>query len=125
MRVVLIALLVCSCSGYGWFEVQRVESDRKADVSTCLESIGWDIETATERRVETEWHRIRLRTSPLHVNEVQMRIVANQQRGTVVGLCTQRAMRADGANEPWRFLPCTDSRALGMIDEALSACGAP
>jgi hypothetical protein len=123
MRVFLIAALLLSCSNGNYFEVRKASTNPRRDLAMCLSGLGWRIDKATNRFVETEWHRFRLKQSPLHVREVQVRISANLARGTISGLCTQRTMRADGAGEIWHFRPCTDARALRMIDNATRICG--
>lgn len=123
MRILLIVILLLSCSGGSYFEVRRAHTNPRRDLSMCLEELGWRIDKATNRFVVTEWHRLRLKHSALLVTEVQIRISANLRRGTIVGLCTQRTMRADGADEVWHFRPCTDARALRMIDNATRICG--
>ncbi len=123
MRVLLILLALCSCVGQSYFEVQRAGVSRTQDVALCLADLHWDVEFSNNRRASTSWHRLRLRHSPLYVTEVQMRIVANLREESIRGLCTQRTIRADGFDEKWRFKPCTDRRALRMIDEAIRACG--
>ena len=123
MRVLLIAAFLLSCSGGNYFEVRRANTDPRRDLAMCLGGLGWRIDKATNRFVETEWHRLRLPQGPLRVREVQIRLSANLARGTIAGLCTQRTMRADGVDEVWHFRPCTDARALRMIDNATRICG--
>jgi len=118
MRVLLILALCFSCGGKR-FELDRAEVDQHVDIALALADYGWEIEESNSRRVSTEWHRLRLPSGPSHVVEVQMRIIANLERGTVVALCTQRRMRRDGRGEIWWFRGCKDERALKIVDAAM------
>lgn len=122
MRTLLIAFMLLSC-GQGRFELEQVPVDQRVNVSVALSNIGWDIESSSDRRVATQWRRLRLYHSPSYVTEVQIRIVANLKRGTVIALCTQRTIRKDGVGEKWWFRPCSDPRALKIVDLTMRAVG--
>lgn len=121
MRILLIALSLASCSDFSRYQVGEGEADSRKDAALVLEGLGWDIELATNSRVLTEWHRLRLRHSPLYVVEVQMRITVDRRRQDVRGYCIERVIREDGINEQWRFRACKDKRALAMVKAAMAA----
>ncbi len=123
MRILLIVAMLCACSSYSRFEVDsEVVGVGHADVAESLMDLGWDIKSETEREVVTKWHLLRLRDG-VYVNEIQVRVVADIERGTARGYCTQRRVSMMGKEQdPWWFAPCTEPRALEMIDRALRAC---